>query len=228
MERYLTEAAADDAVRAVLLTGAGKAFCAGQDLGDRAVQPGDQAPDLGESLENRYNPAIRAIRTMAKPVVVAVNGVAAGAGANIALAGDIVIAARSARFIQAFARIGLIPDSGGTFFLPRSIGMPRALGVSLLAEPISAETAADWGMIWAVADDEALITEATDLARSLAAGPTTGYAAIKAALNASLGSSLDEQLDRERDLQREAGRSYDYGEGVAAFLEKRVPRFRGG
>jgi 2-(1,2-epoxy-1,2-dihydrophenyl)acetyl-CoA isomerase len=223
----LSRAADDDAVRAVLLTGAGRAFCAGQDLSDRSVQPGEEPPDLGESLENRYNPAVRAIRSMPKPVVVAVNGVAAGAGANLALAGDIVVAARSARFIQAFARIGLIPDSGGTFVLPRSVGMPRALGLSLLAEPVSAETALEWGMIWDVVDDDELFATASGLARSLAAGPTRGYAAIKLALNASLDHTLGEQLDMERDLQRMAGRSRDYGEGVAAFLEKRDPRFEG-
>lgn len=225
--RALSDAAASDEVRAVLLTGSGKAFCAGQDLGDRTVRPGAEPPDLGRSLEHGYNPAIRVMRTMTKPVVVAVNGVAAGAGANIALAGDIVIAARSARFIQAFSRLGLIPDSGGTYVLPRSIGMARALGVSLLAEPVSAEDAAAWGLIWSVVDDDALMAEATRLAEQLAAGPTAGFAAIKRALNASPNNTLDEQLDLERDLQRAAGRTDDYREGVQAFLEKRPPRFGG-
>ena len=191
------------------------------------MSPAAGGPDLGESLESVYNPAVRRMRNMAKPIVVAVNGVAAGAGANIALAGDIVLAARSARFIQAFSRIGLLPDSGGTHVLPRTVGMARAMALSLLAEPVSAETAVDWGMIWAVVDDDDLMDEATDLARSLASGPSTAYAAIKMALNASLSSTLDQQLDLERDLQRQAGRTDDYSEGVAAFLEKRAPKFRG-
>lgn len=223
----LRHAAADTEVRAVLVTGEGRGFCAGQDLADRAVAAGDAAPDLGESLENRYNPAVRMMRTMAKPVVVAVNGVAAGAGANLALAGDIVIGARSARFIQSFSRIGLLPDSGGTYVLPRTVGAARARGLALLGEPLDAETAKEWGLIWDVVDDDALLQVAGDLARGLGAGPTAGYAKIKAALNDSPGNTLDEQLDLERDLQREAGKSRDYAEGVAAFLEKRNPRFEG-
>jgi 2-(1,2-epoxy-1,2-dihydrophenyl)acetyl-CoA isomerase len=223
----LTAAAEDTAVRAVLLTGAGRGFCAGQDLNDRTVRPGAAPPDLGESLQHRYNPVVRAMRTMPKPVVVAVNGVAAGAGANLALAGDIVVAARSARFIQSFAGIGLIPDSGGTFFLPRAVGTARAAGLALLGEPLSAEEAAAWGLIWQVVDDERLRGTATELGIDLAAGPTAGYAAIKQALAASGGNDLDTQLDLERDLQRQAGWSDDYREGVAAFLEKRAPRFEG-
>ena len=226
----LEEAAGDSAVRSLLITGEGRAFCAGQDLGDRAVAPGEAPPDLGESLERRYNPAVRLIRSMPKPVVVAVNGVAAGAGANLALAGDIVIAARSASFVQAlspFARIGLLPDSGGTFVLPRAIGMPRAVAISMLAEPVSAERAERWGMIWSVVDDDHLTEAGRELAERLAAGPTAGFAAIKRAFNASLGHTLDEQLDLERDLQRAAGETRDYREGVAAFLEKRPPRFGG-
>ena len=230
LERFnatLGDAAADERVRALLITGAGRGFCAGQDLNDRSVAPGDAPPDLGESLEQRYNPAIRTMRSMPKPVVVAVNGVAAGAGANLALAGDIVLAAKSAKFIQSFAKIGLIPDSGGTYFLPRRVGMARAMGLSLLGEPLPAATAAEWGLIWAVLDDAELMPEATTIGRSLAAGPTLGLAKIKQALNVSGDNTLDAQLDLERDLQRAAGRSHDYGEGVAAFLEKRTPRYEG-
>jgi 2-(1,2-epoxy-1,2-dihydrophenyl)acetyl-CoA isomerase len=216
-----------DAVRAVLITGAGRAFCAGQDLSDRAVSPGSAPPDLGESLEHRYNPIVRLIRSMPKPVVVAVNGVAAGAGANLALAGDLVIAARSARFIQSFARIGLVPDSGGTYFLPRALGVPRAMGLALLGEALPAERAAEWGLIWQVVDDADLAATARAMAQDLAAGPTAGYAKIKQALGVSLEHSLDRQLDLERDLQRAAGQSRDYQEGVAAFMAKREPRFEG-
>jgi 2-(1,2-epoxy-1,2-dihydrophenyl)acetyl-CoA isomerase len=230
LEAFLAalQAAADDqSVRALVVTGAGRGFCAGQDLGDRAVAPGDAQPDLGESLENRYNPAVRLMRSMPKPIVVAVNGVAAGAGANLALAGDIVVAASSARFIQSFARIGLIPDSGGTYSLPRRVGMARAMGLALLGEPLDAATAADWGLIWEVVPDDQLHERATTLGSALAAGPTVGYAAIKEAVNASLGNELDAQLDLERDLQRRAGQSRDYGEGVRAFMEKRAAEFEG-
>jgi len=223
----LEGAAADDTVRCVVITGAGRGFCAGQDLGDRAVAPGDEGVDLGESLQERYNPVIRLIRGMAKPVVVGVNGVAAGAGANLALAGDIVIAARSARFIQSFSRIGLIPDSGGTHILPRLVGHARARGLALLGEPLGAEEAKEWGLIWDVADDEALAGTVAALAARLATGPTGGFAAVKQALDASLANTLDEQLDLERDLQRALGRSDDYREGVAAFMDKRAPEFTG-
>lgn len=164
---------------------------------------------------------------MPKPVVIAVNGVAAGAGANLALAGDIVIAARSARFIQSFARLGLVPDSGGTFFLPRALGMPRAMALAITGEALPAEKAQEWGLIWRVVDDDALAAESKRLATELAAGPTAGFAKVKQALNASLTNALDEQLDLERDLQRAAGFSADYREGVAAFVEKRPPRFEG-
>lgn len=223
----LQDSATDPAVRCVLITGAGRGFCAGQDLNDRSVAPGGAAPDLGESLENRYNPAVRAIRSMPKPVVIAVNGVAAGAGANLALAGDLVYAARSAKFIQSFSKIGLIPDSGGTYFLPRTVGTTRAMGLALLGEPIGAEQAADWGLIWEAVADEHLLDVATEAARCLAVGPTAGFAKTKQALNQSGANSLDEQLDLERDLQRAAGKSHDYAGGVAAFLDKRVPEFEG-
>jgi 2-(1,2-epoxy-1,2-dihydrophenyl)acetyl-CoA isomerase len=223
----LDEAASDDAVRAIILTGAGRGFCAGQDLSDRAVAPGDSRPDLGESLEKRYNPLIRRIRALDKPMIAAVNGVAAGAGANIALACDIVLAARSASFLQAFARIGLIPDSGGTWTLPRLIGEARARAAILLAEPISAEQAEAWGMIWKAVADDHLMAEARALASRLAAGPTYGYGLAKRALAASPNQSLEAQLNLERDLQRLAGASDDYLEGVRAFSEKRPPRFTG-
>ncbi|ACL58285.1 2-(1,2-epoxy-1,2-dihydrophenyl)acetyl-CoA isomerase PaaG [Methylobacterium nodulans] len=217
--------AEDDACRAVLLTGAGRGFCAGQDLGERVSADGP--PDLGYTIETFYNPLVRRLRGLRKPVVCAVNGVAAGAGANLALACDIVLAARSAKFIQAFAKIGLVPDSGGTFFLPRLIGEARARAVSLLAEPVSAETAESWGLIWRAVDDVALLPEARALAAHLATQPTQGLALAKAALNASAGNTLDAQLDLERDLQREAGRTPDYREGVTAFMEKRPARFSG-
>jgi 2-(1,2-epoxy-1,2-dihydrophenyl)acetyl-CoA isomerase len=217
----------DAAIRAVLLTGAGKGFCAGQDLGDRNVAAGQEI-DLGATIERFYNPLIRRLRALEKPVVCAVNGVAAGAGANLALACDIVLAARSARFIQAFCRIGLVPDSGGTYFLPRLAGEARARALALTGEPVSAEQAADWGLIWRAVDDDRLQAEAAALAERLAAGPTRGLGLIKRALNASLANDLDRQLDLERDLQRAAGGTGDYREGVAAFLAKRRPAFRGG
>ncbi len=217
----------DAGVRALLLTGAGRGFCAGQDLSDRAVAPGGDGVDLGESLENRYNPLIRRLIALPKPVVCAVNGVAAGAGANIAFAADIVFAARSAKFIQSFSNIGLVPDSGGTWILPRLAGQARALGLALTGEPLSAEKAEAWGLIWRCVDDAELMAEAGRIAARLAAGPTRGFAAIKSAMRKGWLASLDQQLDLERDLQRELGRSADYREGVAAFMEKRTPKFTG-
>lgn len=218
---------ADTSVRCLLLTGRGRGFCAGQDLSDRSVQPGAEAPDLGVSLEDRYNPLIRRLKALEMPVVCAVNGVAAGAGANIALAADIVLASNKAKFIQAFAKIGLVPDSGGTWILPRLIGEARAAALSMLAEPLSAEQAANWGLIWKCVEDAALMDEARALCANLATQPTKGLALIKKALAASATNTLDAQLDLERDLQREAGRSHDYKEGVSAFLEKRAPNFKG-
>lgn len=218
--------ATEPSIRALLLTATGKGFCAGQDLNDRNVKAGADV-DLGDTLETLYNPLIRRLRQLPLPVVCAVNGVAAGAGANIALACDIVIAARSARFIQAFCKIGLLPDSGGTWVLPRLLGDARARAQALLGEPVSAEQAAAWGMIYKCVDDDALRDTGIELCRHFATQPTRGLAAIKQALLASWDHSLDSQLDHERDMQRELGRSADYREGVAAFLEKRQPHFSG-
>jgi 2-(1,2-epoxy-1,2-dihydrophenyl)acetyl-CoA isomerase len=217
----------DPTARVLLLTGAGRGFCAGQDLSDRAVAPGGAPVDLGESIENNYRPLVLALRTLPLPVVCAVNGVAAGAGANIALACDIVIATQSASFIQAFCKIGLIPDSGGTYFLPRLVGSARAMGLAMLGDKLSAQQAADWGLIWKCVDDTAFASHVDALLAQLAEAPTRGIAAIKRALHASEGATLEAQLDLERDLQRELGHSADYREGVAAFIAKRPPRFTG-
>lgn len=217
----------DGAARVLVLTGAGRGFCAGQDLSDRAVAPGAEGLDLGESLEARYNPLVRGLADLPLPVVCAVNGVAAGAGANIALACDIVLAARSARFIQSFANIGLIPDSGGTWMLPRLAGQARALGLALTGEPLPAEQAEAWGLIWRCVDDDMLLAETDALARRFASAPTLGLAEAKRLIRASSVLTLDSALDAERDAQRRLGRTSDYAEGVAAFGEKRQPRFSG-
>jgi len=227
LREALVEVKRRDDLRAVLLTGAGRGFCAGQDLSDRVVGA-DAAPvDLGYTISTHYNPLIRFLRELPKPVVCAVNGVAAGAGANIALACDIVLAARSATFIQAFCKIGLVPDSGGTYFLPRLAGSARAMGLAMLGDKLGAEDAERWGVIWRCVEDAKLMDEARALARQLAAGPTKGLAEIKRALYASPNNTLDAQLDLERDLQRELGRTEDYREGVAAFMAKRAPTFKG-
>ena len=227
MRDALARVAADKSARVLLLTGAGRGFCAGQDLSDRAVAPGGAPVDLGESIENNYRPLVLGLRNLPMPVVCAVNGVAAGAGANIALACDIVVAARSASFIQAFCKIGLIPDSGGTYFLPRLLGTARAMGLAMLGDKLSAEKAEEWGLVWKCVDDDKLASTVDTLLVQLAQAPTRGLAAIKHALYASGNGTLEGALTLERDLQRELGYSADYREGVDAFLNKRPPRFTG-
>lgn len=210
--------------RALVLTGEGRGFCSGQDLGDA----GDLTQlDLESTLRDEYEPLLRAIYDCPIPTLCSVNGAAAGAGANIALAADVVIAARSAVFIEAFSRIGLIPDAGGTYWLPRMVGMPRAMGMCLFAEPIPAGRAAEWGLIWEVVEDDQLAARAAELARRLADGPTAAYRATKQALRASFANDLDQQLSLEAELQGKAGASRDFLEGVTAFLEKRPTKFEG-
>jgi len=217
----------DPGVRALLITGAGRGFCAGQDLSERVMSGGAASFDVGATLEQTYNPLVLGLRALPIPVLCAVNGVAAGAGCNFALACDLVIAARSARFIEVFSRIGLIPDAGGTYVLPRLVGSVRAMGMALTAEPVSGEQAQAWGLIWKCVDDDQLMPEARTLAAALAAGATRGFALTKQALYASPGNSMTQQLALEAQLQREAGRTADFREGVQAFLEKRPAKFVG-
>jgi len=213
--------------RVLVLSGAGRGFCAGQDLGDRAVAPGGAATDLGESIEKYYKPLVMSLRNLPLPVIGAVNGVAAGAGANIALACDIVVAARSAVFVQAFAKLGLVPDSGGTWLLPRLLGNARAMGLAFFGDKLSAERAQEWGLIWRCVEDAEFAGVVDAMAQQLAAAPTQGLARTKKAIHESWGRSLEEQLDIERDYQRELGFTADYAEGVAAFAQKRAPQFTG-
>ena len=217
----------DDKARVLLLTGAGRGFCAGQDLSDRNVSAGSEPVDLGYSIETFYRPLVLSLRALEMPVICAVNGVAAGAGANIALACDIVLAARSASFIQAFCKLGLVPDAGGTWALPRLVGTARAMGLAMLGDKLSAEQAADWGLIWKCVDDDKLIEEAETLALHFSSAPTKGLARSKQAIYASSGNSLEQQLELERASQQELGFGHDYREGVAAFMEKRKANFKG-
>jgi 2-(1,2-epoxy-1,2-dihydrophenyl)acetyl-CoA isomerase len=222
----MAQAESDRSIRCLLVTGAGRGFCAGQDLTERDMKSAE-AVDLGGGLEAWYNPLIKRMRALEKPIVCAVNGVAAGAGANFALACDIVLAARSASFIQAFVKIGLVPDCGGTYFLPRLAGTQRAMALAMTGDRLGAEDAERMGLVWKVFDDDKLMEEAARLARSLAAGPTRSLGLIKRGIYASAGNTLAAQLDLERELQREVGRGTDFREGIAAFLEKRPPAFKG-
>lgn len=227
LQAVLDKVEADQSIRCLVLTGAGRGFCAGQDLNDRQVSPGEAPVDLGKTLDTQFNPFIRRFTKLPFPTIAMVNGVAAGAGANVALACDFILAGKSAKFIQAFCKIGLIPDSGGTYTLPRLVGMARAKGLAMLGDAVSAEQAEQWGLIWRAVDDDALADETDKLAKHFAAAPTMGLASIKKALHASMDNDLDAQLEVEKELQQACGFSEDYKEGITAFLEKRAPEFKG-
>jgi 2-(1,2-epoxy-1,2-dihydrophenyl)acetyl-CoA isomerase len=227
LQAALADAAADASVRAVVLTGAGRGFCAGQDLAEALPQDGGPMPDIGDIVKASYNPIIRAIRTLEKPVLCAVNGIAAGAGANLAFACDLTIASDEASFVESFAKLGLIPDTSGTFFVPRLVGMQRATGMFFLADKMPATKAKEWGLIWEVAPKVELMERVMTMAKQLATQATRGFGLTKRALNASLANGLDAQLDVEAQAMHEAGRTADYEEGVRAFLEKRAPVYRG-
>ena len=227
IREVMQQVADDNNIRCLVITAAGRGFCAGQDLADRAMTLSSGAPDVGKSVEENYNPLVRSIMNLPKPVICAVNGVAAGAGASIALACDIVLAARSASFIQVFCKIGLIPDSGGTWNLPRAVGLARARGLALLGDRLPAETAEEWGLIWKCVEDDTLQQEARKMADHFASQPTVALGRIKKLLNTSSSNTLDEQLHLELKAMQELGQSPDYHEGVAAFIEKRPPVFKG-
>lgn len=217
----------DPGARVLVLTGAGRGFCAGQDLNDRSVSGDDAPPDLGASVEKNYKPLVMRLQNLRMPTICAVNGVAAGAGASLALACDIVIAARSASFLQAFSKIGLIPDTGGTWFLPQRVGMARAMGLALLAEKLPAEKAAEWGLIWGCVDDGELAATVDKIATQFAGAPTRALVRTRQAMRASMNNDLETQLNLERDMMSELGKAHDYREGVAAFMAKRAPVFTG-
>lgn len=223
----LTFLEAQDDLRGVILTGTGRGFCAGQDLSERKPLPAGQKRDMGAGIENNYRPLVLRLRALPAPVVCVVNGVAAGAGASVVLACDVIFAVKSAKFIQAFTKIGLLPDAGGTYFWPRMVGTQRSMGASLFAEPVSAETAEQWGLIWRCIPDDELESTIASVHERLANGATRAFAATKQAIYASGDNSLEAQINYERDLQRGLGDTDDYLEGMVAFGEKRPPRFQG-